>query len=94
MLRLGVSRRAAPSCARSVAARWLLGRRRFRESLPVSCQCGGFAGREARTEAALKTPQMAERGGFEPPDDANAVNGFRDRRFQPLSHLSAGEYSG
>ncbi len=37
---------------------------------------------------------VAERGGFEPPDDANAVNGFRDRRFQPLSHLSAGQYSG
>src|SRR3954447_18889686 len=30
-----------------------------------------------------------ERGGFEPPNDVTAVNGFRDRRFQPLSHLSS-----
>jgi uncharacterized protein YbjQ (UPF0145 family) len=32
--------------------------------------------------------EQTERGGFEPPNDETAVNGFRDRRFQPLSHLS------
>ena len=32
---------------------------------------------------------MAERGGFEPPNGKYPVNGFRDRRLRPLSHLSA-----
>ena len=32
---------------------------------------------------------MAERGGFEPPNREDPVNGFRDRRIQPLCHLSA-----
>ena len=31
---------------------------------------------------------MAERGGFEPPNGKYPVNGFRDRRLRPLSHLS------
>jgi hypothetical protein len=31
---------------------------------------------------------MAEGGGFEPPDDVAAVNGFQDRRIQPLCHPS------
>jgi hypothetical protein len=30
---------------------------------------------------------LAEREGFEPPED-KALNGFQDRRFRPLSHLS------
>ncbi len=33
--------------------------------------------------------QMAERGGFEPPNPVSRINGFRDRRIQPLCHLSA-----
>ena len=36
-----------------------------------------------------KDLQMAERGGFEPPNELAPVNGFRDRRIQPLCHLSA-----
>src|SRR5450759_4868705 len=32
---------------------------------------------------------MAERGGFEPPSPVSRTNGFRDRRIQPLCHLSA-----
>ena len=36
-----------------------------------------------------KMLQMAERGGFEPPNREDPVNGFRDRRIQPLCHLSA-----
>jgi GFO/IDH/MocA oxidoreductase family protein len=31
---------------------------------------------------------LAERGGFEPPMDRIAHTGFRDRRIQPLCHLS------
>ncbi len=33
--------------------------------------------------------KLAERGGFEPPNREDPVNGFRDRRIQPLCHLSA-----
>jgi hypothetical protein len=33
---------------------------------------------------------MAEREGFEPPIPLARDNGFQDRRFQPLSHLSVG----
>ncbi len=32
--------------------------------------------------------QMAEGGGFEPPSDVAAANGFQDRRIQPLCHPS------
>lgn len=32
--------------------------------------------------------RLAERGGFEPPVRRKADNGFRDRRIQPLCHLS------
>jgi hypothetical protein len=39
-----------------------------------------------------KPPQITgmttERGGFEPPKDRKALTGFRDRRIQPLCHLS------
>jgi hypothetical protein len=35
----------------------------------------------------LYLEKLAEREGFEPPED-KALNGFQDRRFQPLSHLS------
>ena len=38
--------------------------------------------------------QMAERGGFEPPSPVSRTNGFRDRRIQPLCHLSARRCSG
>jgi hypothetical protein len=38
--------------------------------------------------AARKAPESTERGGFEPPMDGNAHTGFRDRRIQPLCHLS------
>jgi hypothetical protein len=34
--------------------------------------------------------QQTERGGFEPPMDRKAHTGFRDRRIQPLCHLSGG----
>jgi hypothetical protein len=34
------------------------------------------------------THHTAEGGGFEPPDDVAAVNGFQDRRIQPLCHPS------
>gem|GEM_PF-5561568 len=33
--------------------------------------------------------KSAERGGFEPPVHCKADNGFRDRRIQPLCHLSS-----
>lgn len=37
----------------------------------------------------VKEPNtLAEREGFEPPDTLSSVNGFQDRRFQPLCHLS------
>ena len=39
---------------------------------------------------AGETPGTAEGEGFEPSNDESAVNGFRDRRFQPLSHPSRG----
>jgi hypothetical protein len=39
--------------------------------------------------------RTTERGGFEPPMDGNAHTGFRDRRIQPLCHLSRwGAYKG
>ena len=42
---------------------------------------------------ALRSPcshlKMAEREGFEPPRPREGPNGFQDRRFRPLSHLSA-----
>src|SRR6185503_8905194 len=31
---------------------------------------------------------LAERGGFEPPERFNPFNGLANRRFRPLSHLS------
>ena len=34
--------------------------------------------------------QQTERGGFEPPMDRKTQTGFRDRRIQPLCHLSGG----
>jgi hypothetical protein len=34
--------------------------------------------------------QQTERGGFEPPSDRKTRTGFRDRRIQPLCHLSGG----
>src|SRR6476469_8920101 len=37
---------------------------------------------------AGETPGTTEGEGFEPSNDEAAVNGFRDRRFQPLSHPS------
>jgi uncharacterized protein YbjQ (UPF0145 family) len=37
---------------------------------------------------AGETPATTEGEGFEPSNDESAVNGFRDRRFQPLSHPS------
>ena len=38
-------------------------------------------------------PQEAEREGFEPPMEVTPHNGFRDRRIQPLCHLSAPFFS-
>jgi hypothetical protein len=40
----------------------------------------------------LFTLISAERGGFEPPVHGKADNGFRDRRIQPLCHLSVLNY--
>ena len=37
---------------------------------------------------AGKQVVLTERGGFEPPMDRIAHTGFRDRRIQPLCHLS------
>ena len=36
---------------------------------------------------------MAEKGGFEPPVRFYPYNGLANRRFRPLSHLSAERYS-
>jgi hypothetical protein len=63
---------------------------------------GGSERRKAVSSAANRKPPTtanapkplanrgveAERGGFEPPMDGNAHTGFRDRRIQPLCHLS------
>ena len=38
--------------------------------------------------AGLRQPISTERGGFEPPMELAPHNGFRDRRLQPLGHLS------
>ena len=35
--------------------------------------------------------KLAERKGFEPLVEETPYNGFRDRRLQPLSHLSRGK---
>jgi hypothetical protein len=49
-----------------------------------------YRGHTARGESIGRNSlQMAERGGFEPPNPVSRINGFRDRRIQPLCHLSA-----
>ncbi len=40
-----------------------------------------------RTMTPVPSLKVAERGGFEP-RNALALNGFQDRRIQPLCHLS------
>jgi hypothetical protein len=70
-----------------------------RQSIAASCgslhpccrsSYEGIAALSGR-EFAANTPDLAhqaEGGGFEPPDDVAAVNGFQDRRIQPLCHPS------
>ena len=41
-----------------------------------------------QVKGVFKKKKLAERGGFEPPYPRRRVNGFRDRRIQPLCHLS------
>ena len=69
--------------AEAVHNRWL-----FRERWPDSREIGlntALSGRGTEWVAEA----MAERGGFEPPSPVSRTNGFRDRRIQPLCHLSA-----
>ena len=45
-------------------------------------------GTERMTAEREWAEALTERGGFEPPMDGTAHTGFRDRRIQPLCHLS------
>jgi hypothetical protein len=85
-------RQPSPTAAKTVCkCRYLKTERRGRMTFSTEPRQEACAG-TAHTRHSSR--QMAERGGFEPPRDGTAPNGFRDRRFQPLSHLSAGQYSG
>jgi hypothetical protein len=62
--------------------------------------CGLYKKPKAKSQTSLdlafgfllplrgRLKRLAERGGFEPPVRCKANNGFRDRRIQPLCHLS------
>ena len=43
---------------------------------------------DLKANFSLFNAVLSERGGFEPPNPQERINGFRDRPIRPLSHLS------